>query len=207
MTAIDVRPAGDRTGVDGPASTRAAILGLAHVLPAREIHPPMTESLAHPVVVAPAASPTRSAIRRLWRVATWGYTVSLAVQTFFAGMFVFVGAELLDVHKTGAHVVGLMAILTVVTAFAGRLDRKAKRQSLALFGLLVVQGGLVHLLVVSPWIAAFHPVNALILFWAAFTVARGSREAIERSEGAAVPVRVARRRFVRLGVAPEPVAG
>lgn len=167
----------------------------------------MSASLAHPVVVAPAASPATSAVRRLWRLATWGYTVSLAVQTFFAGMFVFVGAELLDVHKNGAHVVGLMAILTVVTAFAGRLDRKAKRQSLALFGLLLVQGGLVHLLVVSPWIAAFHPVNALLLFWAAFTVARGSRQAIERAEGAAVAVRVAPQTFPRVGATPEPAAG
>jgi hypothetical protein len=55
----------------------------------------------------------------------------------------------------------------------------------------MVQGGLVHLLVVSPWIAAFHPVNALVLFWAAVTVARGSRAAVDRAPGAASAVRSA----------------
>lgn len=138
-----------------------------------------------PRILAPAASPARAALRRAWRLSTWAYAAALAAMTAFAGMYVFVGRDLIGFHRNGAHVVGLIAAILLITALAGRLDRRARLQSLGLVALLGVQGGLVHLMVVSPWIAAFHPVNALVLFWAAVTVARGSAAAIARAPGAA----------------------
>ncbi len=143
-----------------------------------------------PVVVLPAASPARRALRRLWQGATWAYAVSIAAMALFAGAFVFVGHDLIGFHKNGAHVVGLISLALLIGAFGGQLDRRARLQTMGLFGLLIVQGMLVHLVVVSPWIAAFHPANALLLFWAAFSVARGSAAAVDRAPGAASSVPV-----------------
>ena len=140
-------------------------------------------------IAAPPASRRRLITRQVWRAAIWGYTGAIAAMAAFAGMYVFVGPELIAVHKTGAHVTGILMLTAVVTAFAGGLDRRARRQTLGLLGLLFVQGMLVHLHVISAWIAALHPANALVLFWASLTVARGSAEAVARAEGAAVPVR------------------
>jgi heme A synthase len=159
-------------------------------------------SLAHPLIVSPAASSPRRVARHVWRAAVWGYAIAIAATAAFAGVFVFVRADLIEVHKMGAHVTGTLLIVALVSAFAGRLDRRARRQTLGLLGLLILQGMLVHLLVVSPWIAALHPANALLLFWAAFSVARGSGEAVSRAEGAASELR-----WVEVGRAalrPEP---
>ena len=156
-----------------------------------------------PVVLLPAASPARRALRRLWQGATWAYAISIAAMAAFAGAFVFVGHDLIGFHKNGAHVVGLISFALLLGAFGGGLDRRAKLQTLGLFGLLIVQGMLVHLLVISPWIAAFHPANALVLFWAALTVARGSAAAVDRAPGAASALRATVDRRPQL--APEPI--
>jgi hypothetical protein len=155
-----------------------------------------------PVVLLPAASPRRRALRRLWQAATWAYAISIAAMAAFAGAYVFVGHDLIGFHRNGAHVVGLISFALLVGAFGGGLDRRAKLQTLGLFGLLIVQGMLVHLVVVSPWIAAFHPANALLLFWAALTVARGSAAAVNRAPGAASALPAAANHKPRL--APEP---
>jgi hypothetical protein len=57
-------------------------------------------------------------------------------------------------------------------------------------------------MVVSPWIAALHPANALVLFWAAFTVARGSAAALDGAPGAASQLPVARARKPQLAPGP-----
>ena len=39
-------------------------------------------------------------------ILAWAYLGALAVQVFFAGMFVFVGASNIELHKNMAHVTG-----------------------------------------------------------------------------------------------------
>ena len=159
-------------------------------------------SLAHPIVVAPPATLGRRIARQVWRFATWAYAASIAAMTLLAGMYVFAGHGFIELHKLGAHVVGAISLVLVASALAGRIERRARLQTFGLLGLLLVQRALVHLLVVSPLIAAFHPVNALLLFWASLTVARGSADAVDRSEGAAslLPVTARPRPILR----PEP---
>ena len=116
----------------------------------------------------------RSFARRSFPVVAWGYVAALGVQVFFAGMFVFAGAHNIELHKTFAHVVGLLTLLLVLAAFVGRVGRTDKRLTLAVVGLLLVQGGLVHVhqFFNMPLVAALHPVNALVLTWTSVTLAR-----------------------------------
>jgi hypothetical protein len=111
---------------------------------------------------------------RAFPILAWTYLAALVIQVFFAGMFVFVGASNIELHRNMAHVIGMLTFLLVASVFVGRVPEK--RLVFGVFGLLVVQGMLVH---VGQWfglwtIAALHPVNALVLTYAALTLARRS---------------------------------
>ena len=87
-------------------------------------------------------------------------------------MFVFVGPQTIELHKTFAHTFLLLSAVLLISSLGGRLPAPARRDALVTAGLLAVQGGLVHALVISPFIAAFHPVNALLVFWWAVGTAK-----------------------------------
>jgi hypothetical protein len=87
-------------------------------------------------------------------------------------VFVFVGPETIVLHKTFAHLFVVLSTVILLSALGGRLAAPARRDALVTVGLLLVQGGLVHALVISPFIAAFHPVNALLVFWWAVGTAK-----------------------------------
>jgi hypothetical protein len=111
---------------------------------------------------------------RAFPILAWAYLVALGVQVFFAGMYVFVGASNIELHRNMAHVIGLLTLLLIVSVFLGRVSEK--RLTFGVLGLLVVQGMLVH---VGQWfglwtIAALHPVNALVLTYASLALAKRS---------------------------------
>ncbi|HEX2844302.1 MAG TPA: DUF6220 domain-containing protein [Candidatus Limnocylindria bacterium] len=111
---------------------------------------------------------------RAFPILAWAYLAALAVQVFFAGMYVFVGASNIELHRNMAHVIGVTHALLIASVFIGRVPER--RAVFALLGLLIVQGMLVHM---GQWfglwlIAALHPVNALLLTYASFSLAKRS---------------------------------
>ena len=130
----------------------------------------------------------RSTIRtRAFPILAWFYLAALTVQVFFAGMYVFVGASNIELHRNMAHVIGLTHVLLILATFVGRVPEK--RAVFVLLGLLILQGMLVH---VGQWwglwmIAALHPVNALVLTYASFTLARRSNAYWVANETRAMP--------------------
>ena len=111
---------------------------------------------------------------RAFPILAWAYVAALAIQVFFAGLYVFAGASNIELHRNMAHVIGLLSFLLIVATFVGRVPEK--RLVFGVLGLLVVQGMLVHL---NQWfglsvVAALHPVNALVLTYAALTLAKRS---------------------------------
>jgi hypothetical protein len=77
---------------------------------------------------------------RVFPVIAWAYLAAIGLQIFFAGMYVFVGAEMLKLHTTFAHAFVVLSVLMIATAFIGRVDGRSKRLAFALLGLLVLQG-------------------------------------------------------------------
>jgi len=111
---------------------------------------------------------------RAFPILAWAYVAALAIQVFFAGLYVFAGASNIELHRNMAHVIGALTILLIAATFVGRVPEK--RLVFGVLGLLVVQGMLVHL---NHWfglsvIAALHPVNALVLTYAALSLAKRS---------------------------------
>lgn len=134
----------------------------------------------------------RSLARRGFTLAAWSYPVALGFQIFFAGLYVFAGPTNIELHRTGAHVIGLLTLLLVAIAHIGSVSRSDRRMAWGVGGLLAVQGGLVHVhqLFDAPIVAALHPVNAMILFWVSLTLARRA-SAYWKAEWASPAARVA----------------
>ena len=124
---------------------------------------------------------------RAFPILAWTYLAALAIQVFFAGMYVFVGASNIELHRNMAHVIGLLTGLLIASVFVGRVPEK--RLVFGVLGLLVVQGMLVH---VGQWfglwtIAALHPVNAVVLTYASLRLAQRSSRYWAQTDASPVP--------------------
>jgi hypothetical protein len=114
---------------------------------------------------------------RLWRVvfaaAAWLYLAGIVVQVFLAGAGLF---ELTDwtLHAGLGWGLGSAPVLLLVLAFAARLERRAVWLTLGLTVAALLQPELAAARRDAPVVAAFHPVNALLVFWLAWLVARRS---------------------------------
>lgn len=123
------------------------------------------------------------------RVARWAHlilaTVFLAgvvVQFFLAGLAIS-GETSFDAHAGVGWIVQLVAIVIFLVALVARLGWAGIGLSLLLAVLVIVQTALPN--ADSGWVAALHPVNALVLFVLAHVIVRRDR-AIIASPAAAV---------------------
>ena len=145
---------------------------------------------------------TRKA-RPAWRhFAQRGYLVGVLLfilcvlcQVFLAGMSIFVSPSWWGVHQRFGELFGSLTILLVLFAIA----MQPQRSIIWLTILLVVLYSLQYLLIELPgrmsvpWLSALHPVNALVIFWIAVTLARSvfqqSGRGAEMGEGKAAGTR------------------
>ena len=116
---------------------------------------------------------------RTWRIAyailAWLYLAGIVVQVFLAGASLF---EMLEwtTHRELGWGLGSAPILLLVLAFPARLERRTMWLTLGLTVAAVVQPELAAARSSFPVVAALHPVNALLVFWLAWLVARSAAE-------------------------------
>lgn len=115
-------------------------------------------------------SPSVSGIARWGRIAFTGvvglFLAALGLQVFLAGMSIFFDATWWQAHMTTAFFIEMLPIVMIVLAFAGRLPRIFALSSVLLLGLIMLQYAFVEVAAQTGvrWIAAFHPMNALVMF-------------------------------------------
>lgn len=113
------------------------------------------------------------AMRWTYVVFAWLFVAAVAVQFFFAGLFIFkAGSE--DFHATLGFSLFFAAILYTLFAFAARLPWRAAGLTALLIALVFLQPTLAFAPV--PLLRAFHPVNALLIFTLAISLALRSRQ-------------------------------
>lgn len=106
-------------------------------------------------------------LRQLHAVAAWLFVASIVVQVFLIGAAL---RELGGTDDFSGHIdfgytyVGIAALLVVVTALIARVGRRAVGISFGLLLLYVIQTSLPYAKDSMPWIAALHPVIAMLLF-------------------------------------------
>jgi hypothetical protein len=111
--------------------------------------------------------------RIIYRIAAWLFFIGVVAQVFLAGLALFApSASSWANHQGFGYLVGYVLLPLIIFAFVGRLPRSIKIQVGVLLLLYLVQITLPSLRASVPFIAALHPVNALLLFWFSFRHAR-----------------------------------
>jgi peptidoglycan/LPS O-acetylase OafA/YrhL len=111
-------------------------------------------------------------IRRIHLVVAWAFVAGLVIQVFLAGRGVFESAARFKDHAGWGYMLGLIPIILVLLAVAGRLGRRQVFYAIALFGMFILQSVLVALRDSQPTVAALHPVNGFAILLVAIFSAR-----------------------------------
>lgn len=119
---------------------------------------------------SPRAAPAWS--RATFAVLAGGFAVCLVVQVLLAGLAVFADPRYWTHHVRFVHVFELLPIAMALIALAGRLPRHLAWQSAGLFGLVFLMYFTANMRSVAPFVAALHPVLAVVLVLVATEVAR-----------------------------------
>ena len=97
--------------------------------------------------------------------------LALAYQVFLAGLVLFAGGSWQS-HVDFGYLVSLLPVLLIPLAWFARAGRGTVVMTVLLLVLAQVQTFLPLARGGAPWVAALHPVNALLLFGAAVMVAQ-----------------------------------
>jgi hypothetical protein len=113
--------------------------------------------------------------RSVFAGACWLFLLAVVVQVFLAGAGLF---KLMDFtpHGSLGWILPLFPLVLLLLAWIARVDRRTVVLSIALLVATMIQPELAAARNEYPVLAAFHPVNALLIFWLAWTVARRSSE-------------------------------
>ena len=111
---------------------------------------------------------------RAYQVVAWFTAACVVVQIFVAGMAIFVDPGRWAWHRSIAHGFEIPPLLLIVLAFVARLPARMRWLSVLPFVQLWLQYATSG---IGGMAGAFHPVNALLLFWVLVTLAqRAGRE-------------------------------
>jgi hypothetical protein len=102
------------------------------------------------------------------------FLAGLLLQFYLASTAMF-GAESFQPHRLLGAALTILVFLFPVLALAGRLGRQLIGLSVLLVVLIIVQMMLPSLRGAAPWIAALHPVNALVLIGISARMGRNGR--------------------------------
>jgi mercuric ion transport protein len=133
-------------------------------------------------------SPVTQWFRMIFLIGIWLFIACLLIQVFLAGMAVFMSRSWWTMHIMFAHIIGVLTLILLAAVFLGRFPRKVWELTVLIAFLLLMQGITIHLSRIPnlSLTAAFHPVNALLMFWVA-TATGWKSWRIVNSQTSAVP--------------------
>jgi hypothetical protein len=102
------------------------------------------------------------------------FLAGLLLQFYLASTPIF-GAGSFQPHRMLGAALTLLVFLFPLLALVGRLGRQLIGLSILLVVLMIVQMMLPSLRGAAPWIAALHPVNALVLMGLSARISRNGR--------------------------------
>ena len=125
------------------------------------------------------------AARYTYAVVAWAMVAAMILQVFFIGLGLFDGSEKLELHRTFGWILHLVAIIVPITAAVAAAGRTRILLAILLAVMVWVVPILAALRSDAPVVAAFHPVGALLTFWLATVVARGSTSLVRATDTSA----------------------
>ena len=100
------------------------------------------------------------------------FLAAIVVQVFFAGLMLFGQEGGTGLHVNTGYILGTAGALFVVVPALARAGRTAIVLGIVLAVVTFFQGSLALARDTSPFIAALHPVNALLIFTLALVLSR-----------------------------------
>jgi Family of unknown function (DUF6220) len=129
------------------------------------------------------ATPLESGSVRWSRIAVvalaWLFTAGLVIQFFLIGLSLFKSADYLEDQKSLGDWLGPIPITLMLAALIGRLPMRLIMMAALLLILYGVQYVLAN--VDDGYVAALHPVNALVLFWVSTQLGARTLDLLTRS--------------------------
>src|SRR3954451_8166283 len=114
---------------------------------------------------------------KLYLGLSWIFLVAVGVQFFLAGAGVF-GAHDFKPHENLGGMLELAALVLVLLSLAWRPGWDTVGMTVLLLVLCVVQHPLAEAQDDHPWIAALHPVNALLIAGLSYMLAQRARRLV-----------------------------
>jgi hypothetical protein len=118
-------------------------------------------------------------------IVAWAVLIAILVQVFFAGLALFDNGSFWATHRDFGYSLFLPALALLVLVFFGGFPRRMIGMTGLLVVLYVLQTSLPSLRASAPLVAAYHPVNAFLLFALAGIVAWRSRAFVPTPLGTA----------------------
>lgn len=111
--------------------------------------------------------------RRAYVLLAWLLVGVIVTQVFIAGTAIFADGTRWDLHVTVGRVIEAIPLVMLIPAFLGRFPRRYIVYTVGLFLLTTLQSGFIGLAdaLDTRELAAFHVVNALAIFLAAWQLA------------------------------------
>jgi hypothetical protein len=126
--------------------------------------------------------------RVIFAALAWLFVGLVVLQVFYAGVGLLGGGSMAQ-HREFGYLVAVFPVLVVIAAAVARHGPLAG-WSVGLLVLAQVQSVLPWFGNDLPFVAALHPVNALVIFWGALTIARRATTlARQRDDETTEPIR------------------
>lgn len=102
------------------------------------------------------------------------FAICVVVQVFLAGLGVFSDPRSFLTHRDFGYLFGMLTLVMLVLALAGREPRRVIGLSALLLLLFAFQSVFIALRDSAPQVAALHPLNGFLILFVAITVSRAS---------------------------------
>ena len=117
------------------------------------------------------------------------FLICLLGQVFLAGLGVFDRPSSFETHRAVGYLLGFVTVLILGVAIVARSERSVLALSVLLLVQFALQSVFVAMRVDAPVVAAFHPVNGvLIILVVAAIIVLSTRRPADRSPGSPRPV-------------------
>ena len=111
--------------------------------------------------------------RYIYAGLAWLFVAGVLLQVFLAGMVVVARQSSWNAHIGLGHTLSMPLLFMLVTMYLGRLPRRVKTLTWALFAVYIIQADILIFMRMSvPVLSAFHPVLALVDFALGYALAR-----------------------------------
>jgi hypothetical protein len=109
----------------------------------------------------PAQTQTQRYARLVFRGLAALFIAGIGSQFFIVGMALFVDGSRWNLHQMVGHALGIIPLLMLGAALIGRMPLTTRLLSALLLIQVVMQQVTVS---IGDWAAAFHPLNAILMF-------------------------------------------